>query len=491
MTAVRTRFSPSPTGFQHIGGFRTSMYAYLYAKKMGGQFLLRIEDTDRQRTVPGAIEYLIESLQWLGITYDEGPNQAELEAIGEPCKLAPIEAGPHAPYIQSLRGKRYKEVAEQLIKLGVAYRCDCSSERLDQERKEQEEKKEPLGYSGYCRNRNVSADVPHVVRFQIPEAVTVVLNDVVRGPIQWDNPSLRDTILLKSDGMATYHLANVVDDHDMQITHVIRGEEWIATTPVHILLYKALKWEQPKICHTANILGKDGKKLSKRHGANSLNVFRDEGYLPEAIVNYMVRVGWSLGDGDEQEIFTLQELKEKFSLDRLSRTNGTFDEEKLIWTNGVYIRALSDADFTERVRPFFEKAGLAFSEQPWSKLVAHVKERCKLLKDAVPMVEFLFKDDLQRDFAPAIKKDIDQAKAKAIVSACITNLKELGDFSHAGIEAVLRSTAEGLGLKPGPMFAVIRVAVTGTMVSPPLFESMEALGKDKVVKRLEESLALL
>jgi glutamyl-tRNA synthetase len=488
---VRTRFSPSPTGFQHIGGFRTALYAWLWAKKNNGQFLLRVEDTDQERKVAGATSYIVDSLDWLGINYDEGPSRNELKLMGEDTEKAPTQDGRCAPYIQSQRKKRHQEIAEQLIEMGVAYRCDCTPERLEAERKEQAERKENTGYSGYCRNRNVSKDSKHVIRLKIPDNLKITLNDIVRGEIVFDNPSLKDTVLLKSDGMPTYHLACMVDDHDMEITHVMRGEEWLPTAPVHLLLYKYLGWEPPQFCHLSQILAKDGKKLSKRHGAEALNYFKDAGYLPDAIVNYIARVGWSLGDGDEQEIFTRQELIEKFSLDRLQKAGGVYDPEKLLWVNSQIIHRMSDQDFMLACKPFFEKAGYQFNQERFLPLAKDLKERCKLLTDCIPFAEFLFKNEIIFNPNDLYKKEINKDNCKVIVERCLYGFKELQVFNHSSIELLMRGYAEELNLKPGSLFSVIRVVLTGSMVTPPIFESLAALGKEEVLKRLENALKVL
>jgi glutamyl-tRNA synthetase len=330
MKQIRTRFAPSPTGFSHVGNFRTAMYAWLHARHCGGKFLLRLEDTDQERLVPGAVRYIIESLQWLGVDIDEGPSHEELKAVNEYWEGAPNLGGPHGPYIQSRRTELYKKYAEELIAKGHAYRCDCTSEMLEKEREEQAAGKESIGYAGRCRTRDVPADVKHVVRFKIPEKVSLRLDDAVRGTVTWESPSLKDPVLLKSDGFPTYHLACVVDDHLMEISHVMRGEEWLSTTPLHLMLYDAFGWEKPVFCHLSQVLGGDGKKLSKRHGADSLNVLKENGYLPEAILNYVVLVGWSPGEGDAQEVFTRDELIKKFSLDHLNSAGGIFDGAKLL-----------------------------------------------------------------------------------------------------------------------------------------------------------------
>ena len=488
---VRTRFAPSPTGFQHVGGFRTAFYAWLVAKHAGGKFLLRIEDTDQERLVPGAIKFIIEELKWFGITPDEGPSVAELTKVGEAWPDAPELGGGCGPYIQSQRLPRYKEIADLLVSKGAAYRCDCTSEMLEKERNEQMARRELPGYSGYCRNRNVSADTKHVVRFKMPLKGGVSLDDPIKGKVVWESIPMRDTVLLKSDGFPTYHLAAMVDDHDMKITHVMRGDEWLSSAPVHLLLYQALGWEAPIFAHLPVIMGNDGKKLSKRSGAVSSNVLREEGYLAEALLNFVVLIGWNPGEGTEQEVFTREELIEKFSLSRINNASGVFDPNKLMWMNGLYIRKLSLDEFMARAQPFLDKAGLKIDQVKWKIIAPYVQERVKLLTEIAPMVEFLFVDTITRELADMYQKGIDAPKAKAILVRSLDVLGAVSDFTHAPIEAALRPIAEEFGLKVGPMLAVLRVAVTGKKITPPLFESFAALGKEITLARIRETIGLL
>lgn len=491
MKEVRTRFAPSPTGFLHVGSVRTTIFAWLLARHFGGKFLLRIEDTDQKRLVPGAIRALLEDLAWFGIDIDEGPSLAELKQLGEDWEGAPDIGGPFGPYIQSLRKERYKEVAEELVAKGFAYRCDCTPEMLERERNEQMARKEQPGYSGYCRDRNVSPDSQHVIRFRMPHKRSLQLQDAVKGLLTWESISLRDTVILKSDGLPMYHLAVVVDDHDMKITHVTRADEWLATTPLHILLYEALGWEMPVFAHLPNVMGNDGKKLSKRHGATFVSMFREEGYLPEALLNFLTLIGWSPGEGEEQEIFTVEELQKRFSLEHVNAAGGAFDYAKLGWMNGMYIRNLSDEEFIRRARPFIEKAGLTIHEERFRAIAAPVKERVKILTEIAPMVEFLFVDKIQRDIPAMFQKGIDAAKATEILRSAESKLQALESFDHGTIESALRPLEQEFGLKLGPLFGVIRIAVTGKKVTPPLFESLAALGKQETLSRIAETFPLL
>lgn len=491
MSEVRTRFAPSPTGLLHIGGVRTALYAWLLAKHHGGKFLLRIEDTDQERLVPGAIRFIIEELSWFGVTFDEGPSGEDLKKVGEHWEGAPAGGGPFGPYIQSLRLPRYQEVANLLIEKGFAYRCDCTPEMLERERLEQQARRELPGYSGFCRTRDVSPDSRHVVRFKMPAKRSVSVADAIKGRIAWDTIPLRDPVILKSDGFPTYHLAVVVDDHDMKISHVMRGDEWIPSTPLHLLLYEALEWTPPIFAHLPVVLGGDGKKLSKRHGATSSSVLREEGYLADALFNFVVLVGWSPGEGEEQEVFSKEELIRRFSLDHVNKSSAVFDYNKLSWMNGVYIRNLSDEAFLKAAEPFLEAKGLTGRTGMLAKIASLVKERVKTLTEVPPMVEFLYKDELDRETKGMFKQGIDKAKALEILNESLRRLEPTAGFEVAEIEPILRGLADELGLKPGAMFSVLRIAVMGKGVTPPLFESFSALGKETTLTRMRETIALL
>ena len=484
MTVVRTRFAPSPTGFQHIGGFRTAFYAFLLAKHFGGQFILRIEDTDRERLVPGTVGYILKELSWFGITPDEGPSRDELERMGEWEEGLPAPGGPCGPYVQSMRLARYREVAEQLIAAGVCYRCDCTHEMLERERNEQMARKELPGYSGYCRTRDVAADTRHVVRFKMPPKVDVVMMDAVKGRVAWESVPMRDPVLLKSDGFPTYHLAVVVDDHDMQITHVMRGDEWLSSAPLHLKLYEALGWEPPVFAHLPVVLGPDGKKLSKRHGATLVTAFREDGYLAQALLNFVTLIGWSPGEGEEQEIFSREELVRRFSLEHINTASAVFHYTKLEWMNGMYIRKMSIDEFVDAARPFMDASGLNWTEDRFRIIAPHVQERVKLLKEVPPMVDFLFMEEIDPEMGAVFNQKIDKETAVKVLEESHKVLGGLEDFSVTVIDGEMRALAERLGLKPGPMFSVIRIAVTGKTVTPPLFESIFALGKDRVLERI-------
>lgn len=492
MNEVRTRFAPSPTGFQHLGGFRTAFFAWLLAKHNGGKFLVRVEDTDQERSVPGAIRFIIEELGWLGIRPDEGPSRKELEAIGELWDGAPELGGDCGPYIQSLRLPRYKEVAEQLIASGHAYRCDCTPEMLERERNEQMARKETPGYSGYCRTRNVPADKPHVVRLKMPHRRTLSFVDAVRGKVTWDPIPHKDTVLLKSGGFPMYHLAVVVDDHDMRISHVLRGVEWLSSTPIHLLVYEALGWAPPIIGHLPVVNGPDGKKLSKRTGAANSRDVREKGFLPEAVLNFVSLIGWAPGEGSDQEIFTRDQLISQFSLQGINPASGVFDIAKMEWMNGLYIRNLPVGEFIERAAPFVKAAGIVIPDEKFAAIAPYVQERVKVLTEVPPMVDFLQEDrPLERQMDAMFQKAMTPQMARTVLERSEAALKALPEFSVPAIDQTLRQVATDLGLKPGPAFVVLRIAVTGKTVTPPLFESFAVLGRDRVLSRIAETLQVI
>ncbi|MFH1286865.1 MAG: glutamate--tRNA ligase [Candidatus Magasanikbacteria bacterium] len=356
---TKTRFAPSPTGFLHIGGLRTALFAYLHAKKSGGIFLLRIEDTDRERFVEGGMENILNSLSWAGITPDEGVVQNKNGNI--------VQKGEHGPYIQSERNDIYNEHIQKLLDSGHAYHCFCSRERLGEVREEQQKNKQPTLYDGHCRNmsenevkeRLEEQDVQHVIRLRIPEEGTTSFEDSIRGTVKFKNSLIDDQVLQKSDGFPTYHLANVVDDHLMEITHVIRGEEWLSSTPKHILLYQFFGWKVPTFAHLPLLINEQKQKLSKRHGDVSVEDFKEAGYLPEALVNFVAFLGWN--PGDEREIFTLSELTDEFDLSKVQKAAAVFNREKLNWVNKHYICQMEPDFLLEATKPFFQNANLDLS----------------------------------------------------------------------------------------------------------------------------------
>jgi glutamyl-tRNA synthetase len=476
---VRARFAPSPTGEPHIGNIRTTVFNWLFARQHGGTFILRIEDTDRRRYVPGSIGAIQDGLRWLGLDWDEGPD------IG----------GPYGPYIQSERLPRYRRHAEELVAAGQAYRCNCSPERLAALREEQQKQRQRLGYDRLCRCKvpgAVSPDEPHVIRLAVPLEGTTTIHDLVRGDVTFENQAIDDQILLKSDGFPTYHLAVVVDDHAMRITHIIRAEEWISSTPKHILLYQAFGWEPPTFAHVPIVMGEDGRRLSKRHGATSISEFQRMGYLPEALLNFLVLLGWAPGEGEEQEIFSREELIERFDLSRVQRSSARFSYDKLDWTNSEYIRALAPGDLAARMQLVLRDAGLDAPLEKVLELVPLVQERMKTLLDAVPLVDFVFAEAIDYDSQLLIGRRMTAEQSLTALRATTEVMKELPDFNQDALEAALYPLArETLDLKPGQLFGIIRVAAMGKTVAPPLFGTLAAIGRDRVLARLADALARL
>ncbi len=478
---VRVRFAPSPTGRPQVGNIRTAIFDWLYARHTGGTFILRIEDTDVARTVPGSLEAHMEGLRWLGLDWDEGPE------VG----------GDYGPYFQSQRLDLYKAAATRLVEQGNAYYCYCSPERLEQMRQEQTARKQPTGYDRACRGlsrqecaRYEAAGVKPVVRFKVPDEGRTAFTDTIYGDIVFENSSIDDFVMLKSDGYPTYQLANVVDDHAMKISHVIRGEEWISSTPRHLLMYKALGYEPPQYIHTPLILGPDRAKLSKRHGATSILEYRDQGYLPEAMLNFLVLIGWSLDD--KTEIMTRQQLIDSFSLERIGKTAAVFNMEKLDWMNGVYIRSLSVDDFTQRALPFLEKE----TKQPLDvsyvrRIMPLIQERAKKLTEVPALTKFFFIEKLEYEPDLLIAKNMTPESTLAALEASLQRLGGISAFDEASLEALLRPLAEKMGLKAGQLFSVLRTAVTGEIATPPLFQTMVVLGKERCVKRINEAMAKL
>lgn len=486
----RLRFAPSPTGFQHIGGFRTALFSWLYARHSGGQFILRIEDTDTVRTVEGAVDDLIQGMEWLGMDIDEGP----------------IIGGPYGPYYQVQRKALYQYYANQLIESGHAYRCYCTPERLDQMRKEQEARKLPPRYDHHCRflsaeerAANEAAGLPWTVRFAMPLDGETIVHDELHGDMIFKNTDLDDTIILKSNGLAPYHLAHLVDDHLMGITHVLRGEEWISSAPRHVQIYKALGWEPPLFYHVPNILGKDKKKLSKRRNAPSWSDFYRQGYLPEAVFNFMALLGWSYDD--KTELFTREELIRVFTLDRVGVSSGIYDPDKLLWMNGVYIRQLSLEELVRRALPYMERSeaegGLPDSVQrpldrEYTARVLHLEhERLKTLGEAAHVVSFFYEDQISYETPTLIQKGMDAARTKDALLAARDLLAGLESWEHSIMEPPMRELATRLGLKTGQLFGSIRTAVSGRSATPPLFQMMEVLGRDVTMQRIEQAIARL
>ena len=482
---VRTRFAPSPTGAPHVGNMRTALFAWLLARHHGGRFIVRIEDTDVARRAEGAVESLLSSLRWLGLDWDEGPE------VG----------GDYGPYIQSQRLELYHQAARRLVSEGYAYHCYCTPERLEEMRAEQVRRKQPPGYDRHCRDlreeeraQREADGITPVVRFKVPLSGQTAYDDLIWGNVKFENSNLDDLVLLKSDGYPTYNLANVVDDHEMEISHIIRGEEFLSTTPHHVLLYQALGYEPPQFAHLPRVLGADRSKLSKRHGAVSMNEFYETGYLPDALVNFLALLGWSLDD--RTDIMSRQQLIENFSLERISKTAAVFNRDKLNWMNGVYIRNLTPDQFFEAVQPYLMAnvvAGetLITNEQYVRDILPLVQERARTLVEVVDLTSYFFVDELDYDTDLLIGKDMTpQSTAKALEIAC-QRLEQLSSFDAGSLEAMLRPLAVELGLKTGQLFGALRTATTGRTAAPPLFQTMAVLGRERSLKRIKAAIARL
>jgi glutamyl-tRNA synthetase len=494
---VRVRFAPSPTGSLHIGGARLVMYDVLFAhgqaRRAGkrGTFVLRIEDTDQKRFVEGSAEGLMEGLRWLGLAWDEGPD------IG----------GPYAPYVQSERTHHYREAAEQLVAEGNAYRCFCSPERLKAVREDLQKRGLPPGYDRHCRDlpaaevaSRIEAGETSVIRFRMPLTGETRLVDLLRGEIVYQNETIEDLVILKSDGFPTYHLGAVVDDHEMNITHITRGPEWIPTAPLHGRICEALGWQMPILAHMPLILAPTGGKLSKRHGGATVKEFQEGGYLPEAMLNYFALLGWSL-DG-KTEIYSFDDLLQHFALEQVQASPSMFDRNKLDWLNQQWINhQITVDDLAVRVLPFLIAAG-TIADGPSNQdhpRFADVREASALLKDRIrhlteapDLMEYFLKDELARyDAALLVPKKVEPVMAMRILDAVRAALDEIDLADETVTEERFRELAETLGIKPGQLFMPIRVAVTGRTQSPGLFGTLRAIGQERVVARIDDAIAKL
>jgi glutamyl-tRNA synthetase len=478
--AVRTRFAPSPTGYLHVGTARTALYNYLFARRHGGKLVLRFEDTDESRNVEGGAEAIADALRWLGLNWDEGWG------VG----------GPHGPYVQTERLERYHVAVNALVARGAAYLCYCTPERLEQLRASAAARGVPAGYDGHCRHLSAeqvrayeAAGRKPAVRFRLPDSGETVVDDLIHGPVVFDNADLTDFVILRANGIPTYLFAAVYDDVDMGVTHVIRGDDLLSSTPRQIHVFRALGAEPPRFAHLPLLVGTDRKKLSKRQGDVALQAFRAKGYLPEAMVNYLALLGWAYDDHTEH--FTLAELERLFTIERVSRNPAAFDVNKLEALNGWYIRRLSPGDFARRALPFVLDAGYPGEHLDLLERAAPlVVERVTRLDQVPDMVGFLLTDSDQLPIDPQDAANVLTDDGRAFLAEAAKALTALEDWSADAIEQTLRSLADERQLKPRKAFQPLRLAITGRLVSPPLFESMALLGKDRSLARLDHAAGL-
>jgi glutamyl-tRNA synthetase len=476
-TSVRLRFAPSPTGYPHLGNIRTALFNWLFARHHGGKFILRIEDTDIVRKVEGAVEVILDSLRWLGLDWDEGP------------------------YFQSQRLPIYHEIVHKLLEAGQAYLCYCSPERLETMRQEQAKRKQPPKYDRHCRDltqqertRLEAAGITPVIRFKTPLEGETTFHDLIYGQIIFKHDTLDDFVLLKSDSYPTYHLANIVDDHLMAISHVLRAEEWLSSTPRHVLLYQALNWQPPQFAHLPMILGPDRAKLSKRHGATNINEYQKQGYLPEVMINFLALLGWSLDD--RTELLSREELIKYFSLERVGKTAAIFNKDKLEWMNGVYLRKQSLGEYVREAMPFLDRDLPEQVKRPLDKsyvsqVLSLIQERAKTLAEVPQFASFFFLDELQYDTGLFLKGKMDAKSATGAITIASQKLEKVATWDAATLEGILRPLATELNLGTGEFFGLLRVAVTGRTAAPPLFQTMAVLGKVKCLKRFDMALQLL
>ena len=488
MKPVRVRMAPSPTGRFHLGSARTALYNYLLARKTGGKFILRIEDTDQKRYVPGAEDEIIQSLDWLGISTDEGPTQG----------------GEHGPYRQTERREIYGKYAWELVEKDAAFPCFCTPERLERVRQEQLARKENPRYDGTCRNLNpeeargrISASEKYVIRFKMPKEGSTTAVDVLRGPITIENTALDDFVLLKSDGLPTYHMAAMIDDHLMEITHVIRGSEWLSTFALHVNILRAFGWKEPVWVHLSVFLKPTGKgKMSKRDKAAAMegghSIFVDDlkglGYIPEGVLNWIALMGWGVAEDD---VMTLDEMIQRFSTDNLTPSPAAINFQKLDHFNGTHIRLLTTEDLARRIQPYLTEAGLEVDNETLRKVTPLIRERLVTLDDSIAFAGFFFKETVEPNPEDLLPKGLDAKQSAEVARQAYDILTSLPDLSHQTAEPPMRAFVEKSGLSASQVFGILRVAVTGQKVSPPLFESMEIIGKEKVLERLDGARKIL
>ena len=489
MKQARTRMAPSPTGRFHMGSARTALFSYLLARKTGGQFILRLEDTDQKRFVEGSEEEIMQSLDWLGITPDESPTHG----------------GPYGPYRQTERRELYHKYSNILVENGNAYPCFCTPERLEKSRQEQQARKvDRVKYDGLCRAiapdeaaKRVASGEKHVVRFKMPQEGSTIAHDHLRGDIVTENKYLDDYVLMKSDGLPTYHLAAMVDDHEMKITHVLRSSEWLPTFPLHVNIVRAFGWDEPVWVHLSVFLKPSGKgKLSKRDGAQAIkdghSLFvgdmEELGYIPEGVLNWIVLMGWGVAEDD---VMSLDQMIERFSIDSLTPSPAAINFQKLDHFNGTHIRLLTTEDLSARIKPYFTEAGLSVDDETLLKVTPLIQERLVTLDDCLAFASFFFKENVEPNPEDLIAKGLDAKKSAEIARKAIEVFSGLTELNHETGEPPMRAYIEESGFSAGQVFGLLRTAVTGQKVSPPLFESMEVVGKEKVLERLKKAAEIL
>ena len=485
---ARTRVAPSPTGHMHLATARVALYDYLLAKKTGGQFVLRIEDTDLTRTVPGAEQEIMDGLRWLGLNYDEGPD------VG----------GLYGPYRQTDRREIYQAHAGTLVKSGYAYPCFCTPDRLEKVRQEQMKRKENPHYDGTCRNldpddaaRRIANGEKYIIRFKMPQEGATTAHDHLRGDIVTENKQLNDYVLLKTDGLPTYHLAAVVDDHEMEITHVMRGSEWLGTFPLHVNIVRAFGWDEPTWVHLSVFLKPSGKgKLSKRDTTIAMkdghSVFikdmNDLGFTPEGVNNWIALMGWGV---PEDDVMTVEQMVDRFSIDSLTASPAAINFQKLDHFNATHIRLFTTEDLAARIKPYFTREGLNVNEDVLLKIIPLIRERLVTLDDCLAFGGFFFKDYVTPMPEDLIAKGLDAKQSAQIAQRAYQILAEQPSISHESCEPPLRTYVEESGLNANQVFGILRVATTGQKVSPPLFESMEIIGREKCLQRIKNAIEIL
>ncbi len=481
---IRTRFAPSPTGFLHIGGARTALFNWLFARKHKGTFVLRIEDTDEVRSTEDSVQAILDSIRWLGLNWDEGPKDSRLSE------------GPYGPYFQMQRLDIYKKFLDQLMRDGKAYRCYCSKEDLDEMRRLAALEKRPPRYDGRCRNLTdhqkkeyEAAGKKYSIRFKMPDSGTTTVDDLIRGKVSFENNLLQDFVIVKTSGVPTYNFACVIDDHLMEISHVIRGDEHLSNTPSQLRLYEALGWTPPAFAHLSMILGPDGAKLSKRHGATSVLEYKNEGFIPGALRNYLALLGWATKNS--QDLFSYEELISSFDIEGCQKNPATFDNAKLTWMNGEYIRKMPISELVEAAKPFLDQAGIRPSSNlaPLEAAISLEHQKYKKLNEIPALISFFYQP---LEISPiAREKSLSAPGVPSILEDLATLFEAMSSFKEKEIEAAVRQYAQQKGFKAGQVFHPLRAAVSGRTDGPTLFLMLEVMGREEVTKRLKESSRLL